>query len=274
MIEFYETTYDLASKQNADMEAILFGQEDCAPSHSYGPTLRPYHLFHFVTRGRGSLQIDGARYEIGAGDAFLIPAEQLANYEASEQDPWSYSWAGLTGLRAARYVRQILTIASERYVLRGLDTEKYAASIKKAAYLEGTNAINYFRSEIALCELFCYFASDLSELGHSGYTPSLAARIKFYLDAKYTEKLRLGEVAAQFHIHPNHLSRVFREEFDIAPKHYLMELKLQKSVQMLLETDVSVALIAASLGFEDQHAFSKAFKKYRGVSPTDYRKIH
>ena len=103
MIEFYETTYGLKEKQATDLEAILFGQEDCAPSHGYGPTLRPYHLFHFVTRGEGFLNIDGVRYEIGPGDAFLIPADQVAYYEASAHDPWSYSWAGLTGLHAAQY---------------------------------------------------------------------------------------------------------------------------------------------------------------------------
>ena len=35
MIEFYETSYDMAAKRNADMEPILFGHEDCTPSHAY-----------------------------------------------------------------------------------------------------------------------------------------------------------------------------------------------------------------------------------------------
>ena len=76
MTEYYETTYDLVSKKNADLEAILFGYEDCKPSHAYGPTLRPYHLFHFVTEGEGMLQIDSRNFRVSGGDAFLIPAEQ------------------------------------------------------------------------------------------------------------------------------------------------------------------------------------------------------
>jgi len=274
MIESYETTYDLASKKNADMEAILFGKEDCSPSHAYGPTLRPYHLLHFVTKGCGTLQIGGKTYDIGAGDAFLIPAEQMSYYEASETDPWSYAWAGMTGLRAGQYVHQILTVVPERYVIRGLDTKKYAASIDKAAHLKGTSAENYFRSEIVLYELFSYFAADLPGLNGSEYGPSLAARIKFYLDAKYTENLRIDDLAAHFKIHPNHLSRVFRAAYDVTPKRYLQELKLEKSASMLSSSDAPVALIAESLGFEDQHAFSKSFKKYWGCSPVEYRKKH
>lgn len=272
MIEFYETTYDLASKKTADMEAILFGREDCAPSHAYGPTLRPYHLFHFVTKGHGILQIDGKTFELGDGDAFLIPAEQMSYYEASATEPWSYSWAGLTGLRAAQYVRQIMTAAPERYVLRGLDTKKYAASIDKAASLQGTSAGNYFCAEIVLYELFSFFASDLPQLNDGEHTPALSARVKFYLDAKYTEKLRIDELAARFGVHPNHLSRAFRERYDVSPKQYLQTLKLEKAALMLGTTDTPVALIAESLGFDDQHAFSKLFKKYWGVSPMEYRK--
>ena len=273
MIEFYETTYDLASKKNADMEAILFGKEDCAPSHAYGPTLRPYHLFHFVTKGHGMLQIDGRTFELDAGDVFLIPAEQVSYYEASATDPWSYSWAGMTGLRATQYIRQIMAVVPERYVIRQLDTKKYAASIDKAATLRGTSAGNYFCSEIVLYELFSYFAADLPALSGGKHTPTLAARVKFYLDAKYTEKLRIDELAADFGVHPNHLSRAFRERYDVSPKQYLQTLKLEKAASMLTTTDTPVALIAESLGFDDQHAFSKLFKKYWGVSPMAYRKV-
>ena len=51
-----------------------------------------------------------------------------------------------------------------------------------------------------------------------------------------------------------------------------MKLKLEKSAHMLAETDMPVALVASTLGFEDQHAFSKCFKKYWSLSPTEYRK--
>ena len=141
MEEFYETTFSLANKKNADLEAVLFGKEDCAPSHSYGPTLRPYHLFHFVTKGNGVLRIDGRQFELSAGDAFLIPAEQLSYYEASAPDPWSYCWAGFTGIRADAYVQQILEAVPERYVLRGLETQKYDGAIGAIARAQDAGTV-------------------------------------------------------------------------------------------------------------------------------------
>ncbi len=272
MIEYYETTSDIARKQSSEMEAILFGMEDCAPGHAYGPTLRAYHLFHFVTKGRGTVQIGGETFQLSAGDAFLIPAEQVAYYEASRTEPWSYSWAGLTGLRAERYVRQIQNLAPERYVIRGLDTKKYAASIAKAAVLQGASTVNYFRTEAVLFELMTYFAEDLPGLQNRTHAPSLAKQIRYYIDAKYNEKLTISALAAHFGIHPNHLSRLFRETFGLPPKQYLMDLKLEKAASMLIETDVPVSLIAETLGFDDPHAFSRQFKRHKGISPMECRK--
>ena len=271
MTEYYETTYDLVSKKNADLEAILFGYEDCKPSHAYGPTLRPYHLFHFVTEGEGMLQIDSRNFRVSAGDAFLIPAEQMSYYQASATDPWSYSWVGITGLRALQYVRQILTITPEHFVIRGLQTEKYAVPIRKAAEMKGTCAGNYFHSEMVLYELFSYFATDLPGLENVDTAPSLASQIKFFLDAKYMERLRIESLAEHFGVHPNHFSRLFREAYGMSPKQYLQKMKLEKAAMMLETTDMPVALISESLGFDDQHAFSKTFKKYWEISPRDFR---
>jgi AraC-like DNA-binding protein len=218
------------------------------------------------------LQVDGKRFDLSAGDAFLIHAEQISYYEASADNPWSYSWAGFTGLRAAQYVRQIGILAPERYVLRGLDIQKYTVPINEVAQFSGSNAVHYFQTKKVLFELFSCLASDLPGLGEAQYAPSLAARVKFYLDAMYSEQLQISDVAQYFHVHPNHLSRAFQREFGIAPKQYLQKIKLEKAAQMLRSTDMPISLIAASLGFEDQHAFSKTFKKHWSLSPLDYRK--
>ena len=63
---------------------------------------------------------------------------------------------------------------------------------------------------------------------------SLADEIRFYLDMKYSQKIRLQDVAEKFHIHPNYMTRIFREKFQVAPKQYLMELKLKRQVACLI----------------------------------------
>ena len=272
MTEFYEMSMELPVKKNADMEAVLLGKEDCRPSYAYGPTVRAYHLFHFVTRGCGVLKITGRTIPIETGDAFLIPEGEVASYQASQNTPWSYYWVGMTGIAASQYIRHIMAIVPERYVLRGLSIEKYAAIIDPLTGLSETNAVNYFHSKAALYQLFQCFAVDIQQISAVSRTPSLAAQVRIYLEAKYSEKLPIQEVAAHFGVHPNHLTRCFREAYHTSPKQFLTDLKMEKARQMLTNTDESVAVIAASLGFDDQHAFSKVFKIQNRVSPSDYRK--
>ena len=268
MAEIYETTYDLRTKRSSDLEAVLFGESDCGPSHSYGPTIRPYHLFHFITRGRGTVEIGGVRCALSSGDAFLIPAEQTAYYEADTETPWSYAWAGLTGIRSDQFVRQIQAAAPERCVFRGLDTKKYAASIHKAVAWSRNGYLNYFQAGVVLYELLSYLTSDFLEIGRA---PSLIEEIKFFIDAKYAERIQMRDIADHFHIHPNHLCRLFKETYHTAPKPYLQNLKTEKAALMLSTTDIPVSLIAESLGFADHRAFSRSFRKRWGISPAAYR---
>ena len=77
----------------------------------------------------------------------------------------------------------------------------------------------------------------------------------------YSDKLKRKGVARKFGVHPNYLTRIFREKYDIAPKQYLLHLKLEKACQLLRSTDLPVATIAGSMGFDDAMAFQNFLKK-------------
>ena len=100
---------------------------------------------------------------------------------------------------------------------------------------------------------------------------SIIDEIKFYFDINYAENLKLKDIADYFGIHQNYLTRAFHEKFGISPKKYLLQLKFKKAARLLATTQLPVSIISNSLGFEDQLAFSRTFKKFYNVSPTDYR---
>lgn len=83
--------------------------------------------------------------------------------------------------------------------------------------------------------------------------------------------MKLKDIADYFGIHQNYLTRAFHEKFGISPKKYLLQLKFKKAARLLATTQLPVSIISNSLGFEDQLAFSRTFKKFYNVSPTDYR---
>ena len=70
---------------------------------------------------------------------------------------------------------------------------------------------------------------------------------------------------------PSNFQRCFKQETGFSPQRYAMELRLENARSRLMSGSDSIPLIATECGFSDRYAFSKAFRKYTGVSPARYR---
>lgn len=271
MIEYKETRHTLQQKQISDLSLYSAGYEACAPGHHYGPIYRSYQLIHFILSGKGVLEIDGHTFQLGAGDAFLIPSGKIAYYAADTADPWCYTWINFLGINSQMYTYQLIASSPEPYVLHGLDTEKYRALIGQVLALEGTATARYFKGNGILLQVLGELFQDAGFDERYWGKNSVADEAKFYLDVNYSEKLKLKAVAHNLGVHPNYLTRVFHEKYGVTPKQYLLNLKLQKACQLLRTTDLPVSVIAGSMGFDDGMAFSKLFKKTYGCAPSEYR---
>lgn len=65
--------------------------------------------------------------------------------------------------------------------------------------------------------------------------------------------------------------RIFRQMTGFSPQHYAMVLRLEKARCQLMGSSATIQKIAEDCGFSDRYAFSKAFRKYIGISPARYR---
>ncbi|MFQ8952123.1 MAG: helix-turn-helix domain-containing protein [Oscillospiraceae bacterium] len=65
--------------------------------------------------------------------------------------------------------------------------------------------------------------------------------------------------------------KIFEKQTSTTPKNYIIKLKMSYACE-LLKTDKSITEISEIMGFNDVYFFSKQFKKYMNISPTDYRK--
>lgn len=272
MKEYKETHHSLMYKSNSDLSLYSAGYEECASGYSYGPKIRSYHLVHFVLYGKGELHINENIFQLSAGDVFLIPAGKVSYYEASKADPWCYAWISFLGINSQMYLYQLMTSSDDVYIIHGLDTVKYKERIFDIIALQGASTSSYFQANGVLFQIMAMLFDDIGFQESNWGKNSVIDEIKYYLDINYAEKIKLQDMAKSFGIHPNYLTRIFHETYGISPKQYIMDLKLKKARRLLTTTELSVSVIASSLGFDDQLAFSKVFKKEYSVSPTEYRK--
>lgn len=272
MREYKETRYSLPFKTSSDLAFYSAGHEACRAGQCYGPRVRPYQLIHFVISGRGMLEIDGHRFQLGSGDAFLIPEGQVSYYEASREEPWTYAWISFLGIQSLNYLRHIMASSEERYVIRELPVEKYVTAVFEILGIQEDTTSSHLAVNSCLLKILSFLFGDIAFQEQGWGQKHAADEIRFYLDMNYSKHLKLKNVAAHLGFHPHYMTRIFRERYGIPPKQYLMDLKLKKACGLLKTTRFPVAVVAESLGFEDALAFSRLFRREFSVSPSAYRK--
>ncbi|MDF2614738.1 MAG: AraC family transcriptional regulator [Clostridia bacterium] len=100
---------------------------------------------------------------------------------------------------------------------------------------------------------------------------NIVQEIKQYVDNHYDSEISLGIFASRYHMTKEYLSKQFKEEFGCGIYEYVLQVKMNKAVQMLENFEVKIHDIAERLGYTDNNYFSRAFKNYYGVSPKEYR---
>lgn len=94
-----------------------------------------------------------------------------------------------------------------------------------------------------------------------------------YIEANYNQKgLTIQEVAKKNHVSPNYLSYLFKKNTGLNLWEYVIKLRMEESKSLILSTDLRRYEIAERVGYESPEHFSKIFKKYFGLSPSDLKK--
>lgn len=99
----------------------------------------------------------------------------------------------------------------------------------------------------------------------------LAKEIKRYIYRNYDRKLTIDRISEHFFCSRSTLINAFRKNGCGTINEYCNAVKMEKAAEMLRGSAKSIKEIAGRCGFEDQNYFSKLFRKFYRMSPTDYR---
>lgn len=117
------------------------------------------------------------------------------------------------------------------------------------------------------------YAQDPTEEEMNAQNNMIVEKAKAYIDEHYAQKgLTLHEVAQKNHVSPNYLSYLFKKNTGHNLWEYVIKLRMEESRRLILNTDLRRYEIAERVGYESPEHFSKIFKKYFGVSPTELKK--
>jgi len=92
-----------------------------------------------------------------------------------------------------------------------------------------------------------------------------------YIEENYHGNITLDDAARQVNMSYHYFSKFFKESTGRNFVDYLTDLRMKKARQFLQETGMNIKAISREIGYSDPNYFSKAFKKYTGLTPTEYR---
>ena len=102
----------------------------------------------------------------------------------------------------------------------------------------------------------------------------IAYKVKKILYKSTTARITVDDIAKQLYRSKNDINRQFKKKYNITPHNYLLNLRIEKAKNLLINSNKTLAEIAAHLCFSSEYHFSDAFKKKVGVSPREFKKNH
>ena len=112
---------------------------------------------------------------------------------------------------------------------------------------------------------------SLLNIEREGSTEQIVASIVQYLQANYAREINFAKIAEDYNFSSSYLTKIFREQTGKPPIRYLIEYRVQVAKGLLRDTNLNVKEIAEKTGFIDQFYFSKCFKSYCGLTPSQYK---
>ncbi len=107
--------------------------------------------------------------------------------------------------------------------------------------------------------------------GGEDHANDLIRQAQEYIDSHFHKDMSLDDISRELNISPYYFSKLFKEETGENFVEYVTGRRMERAKHLLKNPDKSIKEICAEVGYSDPNYFSRIFKKYQGVSPTEYK---
>ncbi|MDO5516725.1 MAG: response regulator [Clostridium sp.] len=104
------------------------------------------------------------------------------------------------------------------------------------------------------------------------YSSIVAAIVDYIEKDYYLNSLNVNDVAEDLEISSSYVSKTLKKETGYSFIDYLNKFRMEKAMEIMEDPTVRIYDVAELVGYSNQHYFCRAFKKYTGISPSEYRK--
>ncbi|MCP3776450.1 AraC family transcriptional regulator [Paenibacillus sp. MZ04-78.2] len=246
-----------------------------------GEVLSSYQLpasaFLYVTRGSGRIRLNGAESAVrpfqlmhgGKGLCLDLMAEELLNY-------YLILYKAAMPLTSRRELLALWEAVDNPFQLQfSFAPHDPIAMLDKAQAMykawERTDELEKLHVKSLFYQFVHELLRQLASQSVQAQRPDLVAQAIRYIHEHYKEPITLESLADMLDCNPRQFLRMFRNSRQTSPIDYLIQVRMDKAKELLLNTECTMKQISESVGYSDSYYFSRMFKKCTGVSPTAFK---
>jgi len=232
----------------------------CVPDRIFDMPIN-YCDLTFVIEGKLNYRIGQHTFTVEAGDAMFCP-EGVTRYRENGDEKAVYVSVNF------RCEKEDIPLLP--YYLKDVYSHDVGFALEKLLEIYLKNSPYTHRKCSSLLE---YIICDILEKHTAVNENSHVALMKRYISNNWSGAVSLSDIASACHLSETYCSALFKKCTGVTVSDYVMNIRLKRAEEMLRFSNETVAEIASKTGFCDIYYFSRAFKKNKGMSPLQYRKL-
>ena len=230
-------------------------------------------LLIYCVKGGGWCELAGQLHTVRAGDLLVLPPGAPYTCGAHVASPWTLHWASALGSNLPNYLNELGVSTKAPLVSMGEDLQLARLFNEVLQTLQhGSSFLNLLQASHALAHLLAVSIRHRHE--HTRDASDVVEKVAqgiIYMSEHLDQPLRVSALAAMANLSQAHFSVLFKQQTGCSPRDYLHLLRIHRACQLLRGSTLNVKEIGSKLGYQDQFHFSRQFKAFQGLSPTEYR---
>lgn len=243
----------------------------------------PYHVLFFITRGGVEFTVAGNRHTLRAGEVILTPPQMVqSGKSAASGDIGLFLYVVHFSAQLHGVLDAPLLLGLPATFSLGTRRRKEMNEVcrRMVDELERGQPGSWLAANGDCARVVALLWREAIEQDDSArpraeVTLSALVRLKPVFDAieaRYSQPLRVGDLAALVHLHPVYLSTLFRRGTGLSPGQYIAHYRLGKARELLASTDLPLSEVARRTGHGTSSYLSRAFHNAEGIPPGKYRR--
>jgi AraC-like DNA-binding protein len=244
------------------------GLSDLGAGYEIGRVRAFHHVLHYTISGSGKLILPDRTIRFKPGSLLLAPARSTYGYRITGAK-WRIMWFHLTDNEYWWALKQSETMVRPSYLIDNLEATMscyLGESLKDDAGAQ--------RSAQLLAEVIGSYLDREVEENMDPVARKMHHRLWAlwdHVNSDLQNSWTVATLAGQMHMSTVHFHRIAMQYGGVSPMQMVTHLRMQRAKELLTH-DYPLKVVAELVGYENQFAFSTAFKRHVGTSPREYRK--